>query len=178
MVFGMISKIRSMTARLMLIGIIGVQDNNVDDDRVDPELGLAMKYLVTIPDDIISGRWCSWWRYWSAEDNNWKSNQGANCDMANSIRGQILIHHLTTDKFWPGSRGPSDLQVHQGPHFDLQHGSSKCQSPTVNDTNREWQKLITHEFGFLFDNMFFFITIIFSAKNALCVVWKNPMRYN
>ena len=36
--------------------IIGVQDNNVDDDRVDPELGLAMKYLVTIPDDIISGR--------------------------------------------------------------------------------------------------------------------------
>ena len=123
------------------------------------KLGLAMKYLVTIPDDIISGRWCSWWRYWSAEDNNWKSNQGANCDMANSIRGQILIHHLTTDKFWPGSTGPSGLQVDQGPHFDLQHGSSKCQSPTVNDTNREWQKLITRhdkEFSLFLTDLIWF----------------------
>ena len=118
------------------------------------KLGLAMKYLVTIPDDIISGRWCSWWRYWSAEDNNWKSNQGANCDMAKSIRGKFwfIISQLTNSDLGP--------QVHQGPHFDLQLASSKCHSPTVNDTNsREWQKLITRhdkEFSLFLTDLIWF----------------------
>ena len=85
-------------------------------------IGQGMKYLVwpflmtqLVPgdavDDIISGWRCCW----SPQDNNWKLvNQGANSDLASSIREQILT-------------------------WSLAHQNADPQ--TVNDTNRDWHPL-------------------------------------